>query len=87
MILVINFGRLTIDDDEGGFSTFPGAPELETRDGIPFRVWINLMCVVYFYAKVRLIIMVGWLFWFYGISTFVDYLIPNQFLYKQSVLF
>ena len=30
---------------------------------------------------------VGWLFKFYDISTFVDYLIPNPFLYKQSVLF
>ena len=26
--------------------------------------------------------MVGWLFGFYGISTFVGYLIPNPFLYK-----
>ena len=25
---------------------------------------------------------VGWLFEFYGISTFVGYLMPNQFLYK-----
>ena len=23
-----------------------------------------------------------WLFWFYGISTFVDYLMQNPFLYK-----
>ena len=28
-----------------------------------------------------------WLFGFYGISTFVGYLIPNPFLYKFSVLF
>ena len=27
------------------------------------------------------------LFWFYGISTFFSYLIPNPFLYKQTVLF
>ena len=27
------------------------------------------------------------LFVFYGISTFVDYLMPNQFLYKWTVLF
>ena len=27
------------------------------------------------------------LFGFYGISTFVGYLIPNQFLYKLTVLF
>ena len=27
------------------------------------------------------------LFGFYGISTFVGYLIPNSFLYKQKVLF
>ena len=25
---------------------------------------------------------VGWLFGFYGISTFVGYLMPNSFLYK-----
>ena len=25
--------------------------------------------------------------WFYGVSTFVGYLTPNPFLYKQSVLF
>ena len=25
---------------------------------------------------------VGWLFGFYGISTFVGYLMPNPFLYK-----
>ena len=28
----------------------------------------------------------GWL-GFYGISTFVHYLMPNTFVYKQSVLF
>ena len=27
------------------------------------------------------------LVWFYGISTFVGYLMPNPFLYKKSVLF
>ena len=26
--------------------------------------------------------LVGWLFGFYGISTFIGYLTPNQFLYK-----
>ena len=33
--------------------------------------------------------MVGWLVgWvFYGVSTFVGYLMPNSFLYKESVLF
>ena len=25
--------------------------------------------------------LVGWLVWFYGISTIVDYLMPNLFLY------
>ena len=30
---------------------------------------------------------VGWLFGFYGLSTFVGYLMPNSFLYKWSVLF
>ena len=25
--------------------------------------------------------LVGWLVWFYGISTFVSYLTPNPFLY------
>ena len=30
--------------------------------------------------------LVGWLVGFYGISTFVGYLMPNPFLYK-SVLF
>ena len=25
--------------------------------------------------------------WFYGISTFVDYLTPNRFLYKKTVIF
>ena len=29
----------------------------------------------------------GWLFGFYGISTFVGDLMPNSFLYKQSFLF
>ena len=29
----------------------------------------------------------GWLFGFYGISTFVDYLTPYPFSYKQLVLF
>ena len=27
------------------------------------------------------------LVWFYGIPTFVGYLMPNPFLYKQTVLF
>ena len=31
--------------------------------------------------------LVGCLVRFYGISTFVGYLMPNPFLYKQSVLF
>ena len=32
--------------------------------------------------------LLGWLiFGFYGISTIVDYLMPNPFLYKQTVLF
>ena len=31
--------------------------------------------------------LVGWMFGFYGISTFVGYLTPNPFLYKKSVLF
>ena len=31
--------------------------------------------------------LVGWLVEFYGISTFVGYLTPNQFLCKLSVLF
>ena len=31
--------------------------------------------------------MIGWLVGFYGISTFVDYLMPNPFLCKKSVLF
>ena len=31
--------------------------------------------------------MVGWLFGFYGISTFVGYLTPNRFLCKKSILF
>ena len=30
---------------------------------------------------------VGWVFGFYGISTIVDYLMPNPFLYKLTVLF
>ena len=33
------------------------------------------------------ILDVGWLFQFYGISTFVGYLMPNPFLNKQLVLF
>ena len=32
-------------------------------------------------------LVVGWLIGFYGISTFVGYLMPNPFLYKYSVLF
>ena len=32
-------------------------------------------------------ISIGWLVGVYGISTFVGYLTPNQFLYKLSVLF
>ena len=31
--------------------------------------------------------LVGWLVGLYGISTFVGYLMPNPFLYKQLVLF
>ena len=31
--------------------------------------------------------LVGWLFGFYSISTFVGHLMPNPFSYKQSVLF
>ena len=31
--------------------------------------------------------LAGWLFVFYGISTFIGYLMPNQFLYQQTVLF
>ena len=31
-------------------------------------------------------ITLGWFVWFYGISTFVDYLMPNTFLCK-SILF
>ena len=31
--------------------------------------------------------MIGWLLGFYGISTFVGYLMPNPFLSKWSVLF
>ena len=31
--------------------------------------------------------LVGWLVGFYGISTFVGYLTPNPFLYKESVHF
>ena len=30
---------------------------------------------------------IGWLVGFYGISTFVGYLLPNLFLYEKSVLF
>ena len=31
--------------------------------------------------------LVSWLVGFYGISTFLGYLMPNPFLYKYSVLF
>ena len=31
--------------------------------------------------------LVGWLFGFCGISTFVGYLTPNPFLYQLSVVF
>ena len=31
--------------------------------------------------------MVGWLFRFDGISTFVGYLMPNSFLYELFILF
>ena len=31
--------------------------------------------------------MVGWLVWFYGISTYFGYLTPSPFLCKYSVLF
>ena len=31
--------------------------------------------------------LAGWLVEFYGISTFVGHLIPNQLLYIQTVLF
>ena len=34
-----------------------------------------------------LALLVDCLFGFYGISTFVGYLMPNPFLYKQPVLF
>ena len=32
-------------------------------------------------------IIVGWLFGFHSISTFVGYLIPNSFLYKNQFYF
>ena len=31
--------------------------------------------------------LLGWLFGFYGISTFVGYLTPNPFLYKDQFYF
>ena len=37
--------------------------------------------VVIEYLK-DMIFLIGWLFGFYGISTFVGYLLPNPFLYK-----
>ena len=38
-------------------------------------------------SKPNLNIMIASLFKFYGLSTFVGYLMPNQFLYKWTVLF
>ena len=32
------------------------------------------------------IVQIDWLFWLYGISIFVGYLMPNPFLYKQFYL-
>ena len=36
--------------------------------------------------KQDLIWLVGWLVSFYGISTFVGYLMPNTFLYKSFIV-
>ena len=41
--------------------------------------------MIFIAQNIRL--LVGWLFGFYGISTFVGYLMPNPFLYKWSVQF
>ena len=43
--------------------------------------------IKYAYVKnccmnIAYIYMVTWLVWFYGISTFVGYLMPNPFLHK-----
>ena len=52
----------------------------------------NFLCFVYgrqrnFGFVSNLSWLVGWLVEFYGIPTFVSYLMPNLFSYKQSVLF
>ena len=40
------------------------------------------MLFVHLYKKKKNEALIGWLFGFYGISTFVGYLMPNPFLYK-----
>ena len=49
-----------------------------------FCAWIAVQTI--FYSN-TIDCLVGWLFGFYGISTFVGYLMPNTFLYKWTVLF
>ena len=46
----------------------------------------NIYIYIYIYIRVEevpvLWLVVGWLLGFYGISTFVGYLMPNTFLYQ-----
>ena len=46
----------------------------------------NFSCVIYHFTLTNLLfssyLVVGWLFGFYGKSTFVGYLMLNPFLYK-----
>ena len=52
------------------------------------KIYIYIcVCVCVCVCVYMYVYMVGWLFGFYGISTFVGYLMPNPFLCKKSVLF
>ena len=41
-----------------------------------------IICFLFFLLFSILFLLNGWLVGFYGISTFVGYLVPNPFLYK-----
>ena len=52
-----------------------------------YQYWyVSSRFLLYYKISFNLFLILGWLFWCYGISTFAGYLIPNPLLYKYSVL-
>ena len=52
------------------------------EDTISDVYFLLALCSTTHHGVQHVLGLVGWLFWFYGISTFIGYLIPNPFLYK-----